>query len=170
MNLGYAFKIVLLHEDLVSGRRGSSVVDRLAGQLEMDVGQLETEMWKFSVLRDRDLRAHAMTPLIQANMIIIAAAGGTDLPMHIREMIEAALRLRGDHDAAIVALFDWENATWDELPRAGRYLKRLAEKTGLDFFCNKGEWQPKAQTGEISARSVVGLRLPSWGEAVPWNS
>lgn len=164
MTQSYNFKIVLLHEDLVSGIRGTSVLDHLACQLEMAPEQLDTEIWKFAVLRDPDMQAQAAAELMQANMIIISATGRADLPDHVREMIEKALSLRQERDAAIVALLDWQQTAAHELPRLGLYLNNLAAKSGLDFFCNKGE-SPFCPAG----RNDDGRFMDS-SAAVPWNS
>ena len=86
MNHTDNFRMVLLHEDLVSGIRGTSVVERLAGQLEMVVGRLDTDIWKFAVLCDPILSAQAVELLRQASMIIISAGGQMDSPGHIREI------------------------------------------------------------------------------------
>ncbi len=172
MNHTDDFRIVLLHEDLVSGIRGASVVERLAGQLEMEVGRLDTDIWKFAVLCDPTLSAQAVDLLRQANLIIISAGGNADLPGHIREIIEQALCFRTRRDAAIVALLDRGDSPGNncELSRLGLYLRDLAVQTGLDFFCNQGRWHlPVAAAYDptsIDAENVFSRSNP----VVPWNS
>ena len=170
MNYSGDFHIVLLHEDLVSGIRGSSVLERLAGQLEMESGQLDIEIWKIAVLRDARLRGRVITALAHANMIIVSAAGGAELPDHIKELIETSCARRSDRDAAIVALLDWERATSGQMPRVGRYLRRLAAQTGMAFFCNQGAGQPRLERAGDSAPSGHENHFAASGEFVPRSS
>jgi hypothetical protein len=170
MNHSYDFKIVLLHEDLVSGIRGMSVLERLAGQLEMESEKLDIDIWKFAVLRNPDLRVQATDMLKQANMIIISAGGRAELPGHVREIIEKALGLRQERDAAIVALLDWDQAATNALPQLGLYLENLAATMDMDFFCNKGAWQPSAETAGDSANGVKAGRFANSRATIPWNS
>ena len=168
------FKIVLFHDDIVSGLRGSSVVERLADQLDMDADRLASDVWNFKVLLQPELRELAIARLLEANMIIISAAGSQPLPPHIAAWFESALALRADHDAAIVALLDGDQATRDQLPVLARYLEKVAEKFQFDFFCNKGAWQGRPKTVTAiphfemeddfaAARPVAHWNSPGWG-------
>ena len=172
MNHNDDFRIVLLHEDRVSGIRGSAVLERLAGQLETEVGQLDTDIWKFAVLCEPALSARALDHLRRANMIIISVGGQVELPGHIRDIIEQALYFRVSPAAAMVALLDHEPGPGShiELPRAGLYLQNLAARTGLDFFCNEGPWRQQAEN--VNGLAAMDAAAPFFqsNPVVPWNS
>jgi hypothetical protein len=136
MNSTDDIKIVLLHDDPVSGVRGTSVLERVAGQLEADRGKVDTEVWKFDVLRHPGLREHAAARIREADMIVISAAGSGELPDHVQSCLETGLSRRSEREAAMVALLDQESAHSGELPRLVSRLRQVAARFGLGFFCN----------------------------------
>jgi len=164
------FKIVLLHDDLVSGRRGSSVLERLASQLEMDSDELVTDIWNFEALLQPEVRCRAVSKIMEANMIIISAAGHSDLPSHIKNWFENVMSLCRGQEAALVALLDWDQSKSGELPRLGVCLRELAAKSGMDFFCNKGEWQPPVEPVSEPVAVETGGRFTASKTIVSWDS
>jgi len=142
MNENYDFKIVLLHDDPVSGWRGSSVLERLAGQLEMDSDKLVTDVWNFEALLQPEVRHVAGSKIQEANMIIISAAASAVLPAHMKSWFVNLLSRCRDQEVALVALLDGEQSPGGERPHLGVYLGEVAAKSGMDFFCNQGECQP----------------------------
>jgi len=142
MNSNDDFKIVLLHDDPVSGVRGASVLERLAGQLETEQGKFDTDIWKFDVLRHPDLREHAATRIREADMIIISATGNAELPDHVQSCLETALSQRPERAAAMVALLDQDLIGGGELSQLGAGVRQLAARFGLGFFCNQATGSP----------------------------
>jgi hypothetical protein len=145
MNPTPDFKIVLLHDNPVSGLRGTSILARLAGKMTGEDEKMNTETWKFEVLLQPALRERAASRMREANMIVISADGGSELPEHIKIWMENTLSERQNREAAIVALLNWESVMSRELPRLGSYLQELAVKSGLDFFCNHDAWRPRQE-------------------------
>ena len=145
MNPNDDFKIVLLHDDPVSGVRGASVLERLAGQFEAEQGKFDTVIWKFDVLRHPGLREHAATRIREADMIVISATGNAELPGHVQSCLETALSQRPGRAAAMVALLDRESARSGELPRLGSHVRQLAARFGLGFFL-----QPRRRTQPLA--------------------
>jgi hypothetical protein len=174
MNPDADFKIILLHDDQVASARGAAVLERLAGQMEEECDQLNTETWEFAALRAPEARNQAAGRIRDANMIIISAQGGEELPEYIKHWIEGLLHQRRDRETAIVALLDREPAPARELPRLGNYLRALAEKSGLDFFCNQGAGptraEPPAEPVSPPIPSARAAEFAPWKDVVPRES
>lgn len=162
------FKIVLFHDDVVSGRRGSSVLERLAGQLDMESDKLVANIWNFALLRQAEVRSWAGLRIMEADMIIMSAANRVDLPAHIKNWFENVLSLRPEREGALVALLDWEQSANGEL-RLGIYLHELAAKFGMDFFCNQGEWQPPVKRVKDAAAPGTDDRFANPKATVSWD-
>jgi hypothetical protein len=137
------FKIVLLHDDPVSGERGSAVLERLAAPLEAGSDKLNTDIWQFEALLQAEFRAGAASRIREANLIMISATGAAELPGPVKHWMESTLSRRADQEAAIVALLDGGPADQSELPPLGSYLQELAAKSGMVFFCNNGTGRPQ---------------------------
>jgi hypothetical protein len=145
MNNNTDFKIVLLHDDHIAKIRGTTILEQLADQLEFEPHELDTDIWNFKLLRRLGLCNQATPRIMEANMVIISAAGNADLPVHIRNLLEIALSLRHDRKAALVVLLDWERTADGELPPLGQHLRDLAAKLKMEFFCNRTIWQARQQ-------------------------
>lgn len=137
-------KIILVHENLIAGIAALAVLRRLVAQLEAELEiksgawHVDSNVWKFEMLRDPELRVQAAAEAAEADMIIISV-GNAGLPASVRDWLESALPMKDGRPAALVALLDRGNAASGEPPRSGAYLRRLAERYGLDFFCNSDD-------------------------------
>lgn len=165
------FKIVLLYEDLAAGLRGSTVLKRLAGQLEMDSDQLDTDIWKFELLLFQpEILEQVTFQIMWANLIVVSSASNANLPSHVKDCLERALALRQNRDAAIVALPGNQQMATSEMPHTGAYLCRLAQEFGLQFLLDKEEWPPRIKPDHIpAALEIEGDFAVSW-EVVPRDS
>jgi hypothetical protein len=178
MNPDADFKIVLLHDDPVSAVRGTSVLERLAGQMQEECDKLDTAMWKFEVLKHPEVREQATSRIREANMIMISTDGAGELPEYVKSWIEGVLSQRQDREAAIVALLNWEPRSDHEVPRLAHYLRKLAETSGLAFFCNQGEQPPRSEPpAEPRSATVNPPHLSqnrddfaAWNDVVPRDS
>lgn len=134
-------KISILHESLIAGIAAVAVLRRLVAQLEAELKiqsgawQIDSNVWKFEMLRNPELRAQAAADAAEADMIIISV-GSAGMPDRVRDWIESVLPMKDGRPAALVALLDRGNDASGEPPRSGAYLRRLAGEYGLDFFCN----------------------------------
>ena len=145
-------KIVIAHENLVTGIEAATMLGRLVAQLEAEFGlkgdawQIETAVWKFEMLRDPELWKQAATEAVEAD-IIIFAAGCAALPASVRNWIENVLSMKDGGPAALLALLHRSPETSGSPPRLEDYLRQLAEQCGLDFFCNINGHPPGANSG-----------------------
>ena len=166
--LNSVLKIVIVHEDLITGIEATTLLSRMAAQLEAefeiksDTWQMDSGIWKFEMLRDPELWEQAVAEAAAADMIIISV-GDAGLPACVRHWIEKALPMKEGGPAALVALLDRDNDTPAEPSRPEVYLRRLAGQYGLDYFCNSGD-----QTRRI-ASGIESIVVHSESDAAVWR-
>jgi len=139
-----AFNVFVVHEDTLTGVRAAAVLGRLADFLDNEP-VMQNEIWKFDSLSHPSLYEQALSQAAKAEMIIVSAAGTRSLPPHIAELIADALGRKNGRSAAVVALLDLGRSSAEPSPLCGE-LRQMAEKAGVDFFCNTGESYWAAET------------------------
>jgi hypothetical protein len=125
--------IFIAHENLAAARRARELRQRLAANLRHET-RIEGETWNFALLANAHLRERASIEAAYADMIIISANGGSDLPAHVKAWLET-LPPAEPNNKALVSLLD-VNETQISMEPTRRYLGGIAEKSGMDFFCN----------------------------------
>jgi hypothetical protein len=138
-------KTVLVHEDSVTGLRAVNLIKRLTEKLgpwlgtEIDPWEVCNRIWRFEWLQHPQWWEEAVSRAAQADMIIISAEDHTELPVCVRSWIESVMPLiQGGQTVLVVLLEGHEIAEMGSLPPA-RYLRKLAERHGVDFLCNLDE-------------------------------
>src|SRR5437867_2974953 len=109
----FAFKIVIAYENFASGIYAKEVSQRLAVELEPEFA-IQSDLWKFEMLGQPHLREYAVTGAAEADMVIIAARGADELPVHVKNWIEGCVHQKRVGPAALVALLDQEEEFYHE--------------------------------------------------------
>ena len=161
-----AFKILVLHEDTLTGVRATSVLERLTDQLEV-VSAIKSKVWKFDSLSHPELWEQAAVQAGEADMVVVSACGNHLLPPCVRSLIEDALSCRYGRKAAVVALLDWDLELSPQPSPLYTSLRQLTEKWGMDFFCNTGESYFAPDLGSTLPR--MERRTPAL-EPVGWSA
>ncbi|MGD0744247.1 MAG: hypothetical protein ABSA45_03740 [Verrucomicrobiota bacterium] len=157
-------KIVIAHEDLMTGIEAAVMLGRMGAQLEAEFEMkgetwwFDSGFWQFEALRDPELLEQAAAEAAAADIIIISV-GGAELPACVRNWIECALPMKEGGSPALLALLDRGNDASGAPPRSESYLRRLAGRCGLDFVYNNGDRLPGVESGveSILSRSEGGL-------------
>ena len=95
--LDSTLKVIVVHEDPVSGQQAASVLKRLAARLESEFAiegaRWETpgNVWKFEGLQNAEQMELAVAKAAEADMIIISAGNLSKLPDCVRNWLESAL-------------------------------------------------------------------------------
>ena len=131
------FKVVIAYETFAAAARARQVSDRLNAELN-----LECDVWNMDSLVHPPLRELAVAAAAQADVIIIATHGSEDLPMFVKDWIEGWLPRKKSGPTALVALLVDKGETSGEPPALCIYLGRIAERGGMDFVSNAGDWRP----------------------------
>ena len=142
------FNVVIMYEDLRTGRRAKKGLDYIAEELGNDL-EFGRSMWRLDALQEPTLKAMAMPALAEADLLIISLRGDSQLPSKIRALIDERLAQTTNHDCAVVALF--EGVTPATRSSVYSCLGKLARQHNLDFF--------EQELGEAEDRAEPSLKL-----------
>jgi hypothetical protein len=127
-------KIVIVCEDLQSGKEAKELQDQLGLSLESKVA-LVPEAWTFRALKDPALQELATQETAAADMIILSTRSNAELPQWLRGWLESRLNEQ-DGPKALVALLGSAQAT--PQARATRlYFEDVAARSRVDFFVQR---------------------------------
>src|SRR5207249_6114545 len=136
----HPFKIAIAYKGCAAGFRAWAMADALGSELKPDL-EIVSDLWEFALMADPQLRGCATADAAQADMAVISAGGGAEMPAHVKKWIEAWLGRKKDRPAALVALLDQEaNLSGAALPLCSR-LRRVAARGRVDYFCKMGDWE-----------------------------
>jgi hypothetical protein len=133
MDGSFVFRIVIAYEHFNAGMRAKRLTDRMAAQLHPQIA-ISTDAWKFELLGDAHLKELAGCSAAEADMLIIAANGNTELPAHVTQWIEQWAFRERNEAGALVALHNLEQKTVAELPPLRASLRRIAEQGNVQLF------------------------------------
>jgi hypothetical protein len=135
-----ALNVVIAYEDLETGKRAMKTYEYMVQQLG-DQCLFANQMWKFDVLAVPKLKEIAAKDAAAAEIIIVSAHEGRELPSEVKAWIELWLTFKTE-GSALVALFDGEAA---ENPIRS-YLAEIARRGKMEFFCQPGAWPGSGNT------------------------
>jgi len=143
-DMNSALNVVIAYEDLETGKRAMKTYEYMVQQLG-DQCLFANQMWKFDVLAVPKLKDIAAKDAAAAEIIIISAHGGRDLPADVKSWIETWLGYKTEA-SALVALFDGES----DFNPARTYLMDIASRAQIEFFCQPDIWPGAPQTRSTS--------------------
>jgi hypothetical protein len=132
--LSSALNVVIAYEDLETGKRAMKTYEYLVEQLGSQC-IFANQMWKFDVLAVPKLKEIAAKDAAAADIIIVSAHEGRDLPKEVKAWIELWLNYKSQ-TTALVGLFGAESV---ETPLRN-YLEEIARRAKIAFFCQPGIW------------------------------
>jgi len=127
------FRVVMVYDDFVAGKRAMETCNFLLMQLGRGV-QLNSSMWKFDVLRCAKLKEMAVEDALEADVVIVANGRNCGLPPEVIDWLKCWTPTRRSGAAALVALMDYTGEDSREPARAHITLKHAAAKAGMDFL------------------------------------
>jgi hypothetical protein len=125
-----AFKIVILYEDVETGKLAKQTYDFLVESMGSDC-RFTHQIWKFEALGLPALLEVAARDAVDANMVVVSGQSG-DLPGHVLSWLETWIE-QAVHPLALVALFDPSRDT-PQTQALRAFLSSLAERGGVEFF------------------------------------
>jgi hypothetical protein len=114
------------------------MVEQLGGQC-----LFANQMWKFDVLAVPKLKEIAAKDAAAAEIIIVSAHEGRQLPKEVKAWIELWLSYK-TQATALVGLFGSESV---ENP-VRSYLAEVAQRAKIAFFCQPGIWPGTDNAGQ----------------------
>jgi hypothetical protein len=134
-----ALNVVIAYEDLETGKRAMKTYEYMVEQLGNQC-LFANQMWKFDVLVVPKLKEIAAKDAAAAEIIIVSAHEGRELPRDIKNWLELWLTYKSQ-TTALVGLFGAESV---ETP-VRTYLEEIARRAKIAFFCQPGIWPGTAK-------------------------
>ncbi len=134
-----AIRIVTAYEDFAAAIRAKEMSEWLVAQLKPEF-QIRSAAWKFESLRRPELRQYADADASEAHIVIVSAHGQWGLPAHVKSWMGHWFRQKRSGQAALVALLDHVEKTPGQPPALASWLRRMAQRGRIDFFCKAGDW------------------------------
>jgi hypothetical protein len=135
-------RIITVYESAVGAIRAREVSTLLAHQLA-EGRELQSDFWKFDLLRQPDLREQAASEAREADVIMIAAFTTEELPAHVKTWIEELPHRSSGVHGTLVALVDYETTVASPLRSC---LAHAAKTRGMDFvYCCDRRTPPESQ-------------------------
>ena len=144
-----ALNVVIAYEDLETGKRAMKTYEYMVRQLG-DQCLFANQMWKFDVLAVPKLKEIAAKDAAAAEIIIVSAHEGRELPAAVKSWIETWSSYKIEAKA-LVGLFGSET----EASPIRTYLAEVTRHAKIEFFCQPGIWP-----GATGTRSASRLAQP----------
>lgn len=132
-----ATKIVIASEDANGAVRAREVSEHLARELSPGA-EVSSEVWRFNFLRHEDVRNVAAASITDADIVVVSARDDGELPPHVKIWIEDWVPVTRERPTALLALVERQPGTPHSLPSVCSYLRRIARRTGMNFYLEAG--------------------------------
>ena len=156
-----ALKVVIIFETVPARERARRKVERLLTGIA-SAPEVETAVWGFEEVGHPEMCEKARAQAEQADIILLSADGDS-LPAPVLVWVERCLPGKSAQPAALVALFGENKPASGKLPRAGEYLRQMAQTAGVDFFC-----EAPPGRGQGLDRRLSLLDQPDGGPPISW--
>lgn len=100
-----ALNVMLIYEDLAAGRRAKELLDRLRHRLGPEA-EMEIHLCRFDLLQVPQFREEAMEHGLGADILILSARHGVEVPSHVQDWLETCRNAGASRSAALVMLLD----------------------------------------------------------------
>jgi hypothetical protein len=129
------FNIVIVYENIEAGIRARETAERITSELdgEMDIN---SNIWNYELLRQRQLRAQAAADASVADMIVISVSNPEQLPAFVQAWVDEWMFDRAGGAAALVLILNGNAARRGERSTVVQHLRTVARRSQMAFFCN----------------------------------
>lgn len=141
------WSVSVLYEDTDTRERAMGVCDHLMRQFWSDI-EFDFNWWRFSFLEDAVLARQASGHAVDADILVIAVRGESELPPGVLDWLEQAVTVRGVREGAFIALLGGDSRDPRLMIRKNdAVLRALAQRAGMDYFTGS----PNALPGGLPA-------------------
>lgn len=164
------FKVFIACEDEAAFFQALTLQEQVENRCGGEFG-ISRVFWNFALLRQQDLREHAIREAAESDMVIVSFQGGNELPPHVRNWVESWPTRRQTSHSALVALIGPQSDIFAEYRDDAGYLRQIAGDHGLDFFCNRDGWERldffRAGLRQVESQPVISESKFSF--QIPWS-
>ncbi len=153
---GQDLKVVVACENSKSAEAAAGLLARLALN-SGTTGRLIYSWWNFEVLTVAVLRKLAAQEAAAAELVVVAAPSGPDLPPEVLDWMSLWLATNDNRSRALVALLESKTAGTRAAPGRLAQLKHAAALGRMDFFANGTEAKLDAVLNRGSASPPGGM-------------
>jgi hypothetical protein len=127
---------VVLHDTLVTGKRGLSVLTRLTGILEDNFMEIRPRTWRIDLLQDPSAAEYATQDVSTAHLIVVSTSGQAPLPLTFKIWFTTILeqKQRDGENVAVVALLGLDELTAQAASHDFHFIKQQTLDAKLEFF------------------------------------
>ena len=130
---GEGFSAVVAYEDSTTRDRAMQTCDRLVQKLWKDV-EFDFSWWRFDFLRDVEIVDAAAQSAARADLILVSAHAGRELPPAVQKWIETWLPLRKSGGGVLAAMIGTGQDQYRGLTPIHVYLREAAQRANMDFL------------------------------------
>jgi hypothetical protein len=127
------FKVVIVYEDVSTGRRAKLFYDKFIHELKHDC-LFSLQLWSFQVLAIPEIRESAADSITHADFVILSLHGEAGIPARMRQWIETWSSQISDRGPALIALVDKSIAQDGQNALTLAYLRGVAQTNRAAFF------------------------------------
>lgn len=127
--------VVVAYEDFAAGKRAMQIYNRLLHQFVHEY-KFKINLWKFDFLRTPKLLKMAVAEAAEADVVFVSAHADGALSEEAKTWLRRWVSRKKNSSTTLVALLEGSNASTVEGSAIRAYLRRVAEKAGLNFFCH----------------------------------
>jgi hypothetical protein len=125
--------IVIAYDTVAAGQRAVRLFSSL-DRNQRGIGKFRPQPWRFDLLVDSDCCEFAAEDAMRADVIIVSASRGSDLPAALKTWLRTCLgRRRGTRIALVALMGTEEDMDGANSPRL-EFLRNAASEFGFDFF------------------------------------
>ena len=132
-------RVSIIYEDLASGVRAKSCLDRLAQNLNVNPEEFSIRLWSFSYLSEPRLRSQAAREAARFEMVVLATRGCGEPPATVKEWMAEWLQYREAGPCALALMPDEREQKYVGGTALLKYMARVANAGGLDLVHPFGE-------------------------------
>jgi len=127
------FSALIAYEDSTTRDRALRICDRLVEKFWKDV-EFDYSWWRFDFLRDLDIVDAAAYSAAGADLILVSAHAGRELPLPVQRWIETWLPLRKSGGGVLGAMIGTGQDQYKGLTPIHVYLREAAQRANMDFL------------------------------------
>jgi len=129
----HPISISIIYEDAKSRAQAAKLCKRMANKLKTDF-RFRLKWWHFKLLRDSKTARAATAATARADVVIVSARAGRELPRKVKDWMQTSLSRRKLPDGALVALIRMAEDLKRGATPVHNFLGAIARQAKMDYL------------------------------------